>query len=115
MDSSNLKSNPFANLFDNISEIQTFVPPNDSTNVNNNENKIDEVETSNIVSSIDSKSSNINNQIERVFHFTLRSDFVKEDGNGNAINYVFMGDDSNELTLLDKNNIDDVINLVFLY
>ena len=105
MDSSNLKSNPFANLFDNISEIETFVTPNESTNVNN-ENKTDKVKNS----SVDSKNLNVNNQIERVFHFTLRPDFVKEDGNGNAINYVFMGDDSNELTLLDKNNIDDVTN-----
>jgi hypothetical protein len=103
MDSSNLKSNPFANLFDNISEIQTY-KPQDSSHANKILN--DESKTSACSNKLDSNNSKINNLIEQVFHFTLRSEYSNDNGNI----CIFMGDaDSNELTFLDKNNIDDIL------
>jgi hypothetical protein len=109
MDSSNLTSNPFANLFDNINEIQTYVPQESNNLVKNEENS----KTSNTNIDSSSKKFKINNLIERVFQFTLRFDNSNEDDNETRFNYVFMGDDSNELIFLDKNNIDDVTTIIF--
>ncbi len=98
MDSANLKSNPFANLFENLDEIQDFVSVSkESKNEAPNALKTD--------LDLDSKLT-INILFEKIFQITLRSSCSNETPSCGSI---YLGEEEESDDFLCKENIDDVI------
>ncbi len=98
--SNNLKSNPFANLFDSINEVENFLP---STSKQQQQNLNTDYE----------KTNKINNLFERIFQLTLRKNFTCNNEHQPLFSCIFMGEESDDQTsdqsLLSKENIDEVI------
>ena len=91
-------SNPFANLFDNVNDIQSFVVSSKAA------------EDSLKMQKSAQEAIKLNATLEKVFRITVRNDF---DSNDSLFSCVFVDLGSDSDSLLTKDNIDEVSCLFF--